>query len=773
MVTVVDYYDAIASAGPDPTAAMQHLQRLAGWMDDQRLQQGRARRDTLHVHRPAFNQALDPKGLAGAALDAKLLQHFAIHNGHEDAYADGATAAMNAHGILAQYGFWRTNLAAQGADECAAAAQQGGQAGAAAAAAEVTYWRGRVTELWGSHAKDVATALGGKFTPPLAPTPGKDDHKKDGKKGDEPLKRTGVPGHDPADGSITNTVSDEPVKRTDLPTASEPSLTTSAPASPIPSMPASPLGGGSSGGGSGGGVGSGLGSNPFSSLHQMAMTPLSAMTPASTSAASTTPPVPQTPASGGLPNALGAFQSGLSSTSGVSGAPVATGASSALPATGASPYTQPLAPFAAQQPAVASPPAVGGGGAPVTVGPVAAPVDAGHAGAGAPMMAAPVAAGGQLAPYSMPGAGTPPLSMGTAPATSFSSGSSQPSSAVPSAGGAPPLVASAGGSAASASVAAASEDPNPHIIAARRVLEGLVRGTEASRLRSPVMWAVALVEAASVQHIVVASSAGDGGYLPGTVYLPVGARLAVADPVLPRGWAGERFLGWQHPTSVIEAHYEALQDAPIYGPRVLATVTNELWPRRPRCGGAFLALTDREILLRAGSAPQLDAAHCHRLSVFDPQLAARLAAAVQMVPADRRAERYRDLSVAITDQVLAAAAESDDDTGERLTLAADEKLWAAVRSGKVTDEGWRAWSEESDTGRDLPEIHAPQDLDESPTSRSMRRWYLHHYRSARLAEMLSCWRPNGVGLGLLDVAYCASAAGFPEQIATAITEVNS
>ncbi|HUO40726.1 MAG TPA: hypothetical protein VMU34_24050 [Mycobacterium sp.] len=439
-------------------------------------------------------------------------------------------------------------------------------------------------------------------------------------------------------------------------------------------------------------------------------------------------------------------------------------------------YAQPpLAPFAGGQsvPTAAMPAGAGmPGTSPVGAGPVGpadsaqAPAAGGSAGgSGGPMMAAPMAAGQPMAPYSTPGAG----SVGSISPTAAAAASSAPQPSAASASGVPPLVASTGGAATSGAMATASSEQDAHIIAARAVLEGLVRGTEAARLRSPVAWAVAVLEAAAVQHIVVASSVGDGGYLPATVFLPVGVRLTVHDPVLPRGWAGDRFVGWQRPTSVIEAHYEALTHATVYGPRVLATVTTEFWPRRPRCGGAFLALTDREILHRPGSAPQLDAAHCHRLSVTDQQLAARLAAAIQTVPGEQRAQRCRDLSVAVTERVLEAAAESDD-TGQRLCLPIDEQLWAKVKAGTATAEDWTTWSEESDQVRDLPAIYAPQDLDDSETSRAARMWYRHHYRAERIAELLGCLWPDA-GLGLLDAAYCGLMGGFGGAVATAIADV--
>lgn len=310
------------------------------------------------------------------------------------------------------------------------------------------------------------------------------------------------------------------------------------------------------------------------------------------------------------------------------------------------------------------------------------------------------------------------------------------------------------------------------MIRARAVLDGLVRGTDLARARSPVMWAVAVVEAATAPQVVIANNVGGGGYLPSSVYLPLGARLAVSDPALPQGWAGEELMGWQRPTVIIERYYERLREAPVYGVRVLAVATTEMWPRRLKCGGSFAALTDREILHRPGEAPELDGWHQHRFAVIDPGLRARLLSLTTSTKAEVAPQLQRDLAVGATKAVLAAASEPDA-TGQPLSLPADERLWAQVMAGEATDEDWQTWAEQSDEARDLPEVHAPQDPDDSAASRSARMWYTHWYRSARVAELLQCWQPgarHGIS-SIYDALYCGLAAGFAGQVATVITDV--
>jgi hypothetical protein len=466
-----------------------------------------------------------------------------------------------------------------------------------------------------------------------------------------------------------------------------------------------------------------------------------------------------------MPNVAGAFSSGVQSGLGA-GAPAAAAGGPGSAGFPPAQYTQPpLAPFASAQPAVAPPASAP---APASAAAAAPAAPASGSGAGGSMMAAPIAAGQPMAPYSMPGAGV----AGVAPTgVAASAGSAVQSPGVASGGGAP-LVAGTGGAAGSSGLAVSSSEPDHSMIRARAVLDDLVRGTDLARLPSQVMWAVAVVEAATAPQIVIANNIGGGGYLPSTVYLPVGARLAVGDPALPHGWAGEELMGWQRPSVIIERYYERLREAPVYGVRVLAVATTEMWPRRLKCGGSFAALTDREILHRPGEAPELDGWHQHRLEVIDPGLRGRVDALISATKADALPQLQRDLAVGATAAVLAAAAEPDA-TGQRLSLAADEQLWAQVTTGEATDDHWQTWAEQSDEARDLPEVHAPQDPDDSAASRSARIWYTHWYRSARVAELLQCWQPgarHGVST-IYDALYCGLTAGFADQVATVISDV--
>ena len=84
-------------------------------------------------------------------------------------------------------------------------------------------------------------------------------------------------------------------------------------------------------------------------------------------------------------------------------------------------------------------------------------------------------------------------------------------------------------------LAALSNEVNPDLLLAQRVLGGLVRGCE--QWPAPIAWAVGVIKTSVGSQVVVASSLGGGSYVPSTVFLPVTARLAVVDPALPYGWS--------------------------------------------------------------------------------------------------------------------------------------------------------------------------------------------------------------------------------------------
>ena len=292
----------------------------------------------------------------------------------------------------------------------------------------------------------------------------------------------------------------------------------------------------------------------------------------------------------------------------------------------------------------------------------------------------------------------------------------------------------AGSGTATSAAAAASEDaPDPHLAAARAVLDGLVRGTYNSGVK-PIAWAVAIIEAAGATWPVIANDAGGGSYLPAKVFLPVHARLAVHDPVLAAGWAGDRFVVCPKPTEIIESYYAELKLAPIFSPRVLAVATTEPAGRRLYCGGAFDRTTTAEILRRRGEPPVLDRAHLHRLHASNPALHARVWGVVGA--ADDHQLAAVALAAVITDAVLAAAPEP-------VRLPADDTLWAALKAGTADAADWEAWTDASDAARD-PENFAAQ----------------------RIAELLGAWRAGSTA-DVADVAYVGQVT-YPEAVNAAI-----
>jgi hypothetical protein len=546
-------------------------------------------------------------------------------------------------------------------------------------------------------------------------------------------------------------------------------------------------------GGLGSGLGGkgmgGMGGSPGSGLGGAMRAPVTPLTSAGlTSPASSTPSVPRV-ASGGAPMGGGGqnlvpefISSEEGAAAGAASAPHVGGG--AMPPPTAPQYApQPLAPFSGpQQPAVAVPASGGAPGAVTPAGPwapgpagTAGPVDAGHASGGpagtmgAPMMggggmAAPISSGGSggpTEPYSMPGAGGT-----TTPTTSIASSGPSPSqsSAAPPSGGAP-LIATGGGGAAGAASAASVEEPDHHLRQAIAILSALVRQTADSGLQVHPCWAVAIADVVGGTYAIVASSAGDGGYIPPGVVLPTTARLAIYDPSLPRGWAGDRFLGWQHPADVIEAYCTEIRDR-VYRFDIRATASNDPSPRRPRCGGSWMPVDTLSILRRqAEPVNPHDGQHQHRLKATDELLWSRLQTLVDSAKPELREQRQRSLAVAITDAVMCAAAESHNSLPP-LALPSDEKLWGAVKSGAVIDETWRTWLAESNTTRELPETYQPLDLDDSAVAQNARLFYGHHYRSARLAELLTHWYAPTVSLA--DIAYCGLAGGFGQQMAEAL-----
>ena len=496
-------------------------------------------------------------------------------------------------------------------------------------------------------------------------------------------------------------------------------IETQLPVSQMPplQMPANPMGGAGSGGG--GGLGSGgSGLSSASGLGSMAR-PISPGSVPTTPASSATSPSQL--AGNPLAQAASQFQSGLASGMGSSGA---------VPPSPVAPPS-PVEPFASQ-PAVAAAPQPGstqaaGPAGTSGFGPASGappPAQGGVGGApvgGGAMMPPPMAGAAPVTPYSAPGAGT------AGPTTPASAPAAPPvnSAAGGASAGATPVIAGATGAVTGAGVSSV-ETTNPDLLAAQHILAGLVKACQTK----PIFWAVSVLRTPVGPQTLVAGSVGGGIYLPPEVFLPSTVRLAALDPALPFGWA-HHWMGWQSPSGILAEHVEQLQHL-VAGVRMSAMVTCELWPRRPEGDGDFLAMRHDE-LLGSNASPLTG---CHRLTATDPALAARLASL------DRGGDISKWVASELTGAVVRAAMEPDA-TGTPVAVAADAAILGLVSAGRAGEDEWRAYQEDVDSRGDgavlMPEIHAPRDADDSPSTQNARLWYQHFYAMGRIAEMVKCW----------------------------------
>jgi hypothetical protein len=368
-----------------------------------------------------------------------------------------------------------------------------------------------------------------------------------------------------------------------------------------------------------------------------------------------------------------------------------------------------------------------------------------------------MAGAGSATPYSAPGAGAtaqtaPASTTPSAPPVNSSAGG--PGAGGPGAGASPVIAASAGGVAGAG--VSSMESTNPDLVTAQRILAGLVKACQAK----PIFWAVSVLRTPTGPQTVVAGSVGGGSYLPPEVFLPSTVRLAVLDPVLPFGWA-QHWMGWQSPSGILAEHFEQLQYA-VSGVTMSAMVTCELWPRRPDCGGDFLAMRHDE-LLGSNASPLTG---CHRLTATDPALAARLASL------DRGGDISKWVASELTSAVVRAAMDPDA-TGSPLAVDADAHILGLVSAGGASEQEWQCYQEDVDRRGDgavlMPEIHAPRDADDSPSTQNARLWYQHFYAMGRIAEMVKCWASQPIDFA--EVAYCAIAAGFGGTVASVVTEL--
>ncbi|WP_157933576.1 hypothetical protein [Mycobacteroides abscessus] len=459
-----------------------------------------------------------------------------------------------------------------------------------------------------------------------------------------------------------------------------------------------------------------------------------------------------------LSSAASSFQSGLASGMGASGAVSAT---------------PPLEKFAGPHPSSAGAASPGGGQVPVVPAQGASapaapsapsgPAPVGGGGGGMAPVSPGGGGGGGLMPYVPPGGGgsVPPPGAATLPTSAQPPGTSAPPQQ--SAGG-PPVVASSSGSGAAAGAVAASEPlPSAELLLARRVLDGLVRGTEVREdlfNGGWVEWAVSVFALPTGQVVSIASTVGDGAYVPPGVVIPASATLAVYDRALQGGWA-HRFAGVGGAAKLLAAHAEEL--ARVTDVRPCAMVSSEAGVQRPReWRGEFEAVRDAEI--RMGEAPTAGGGYHHRLAAAAPDIWAKtqgvggwsLRAAGSMTE-HVLAEAHQD----------SAAYEVATDRGDRREVRVVDPydldvVVPRLRAGTPVD--WDAHLADVDERRVLHPamVAGVLDDDDSEISQQSRVVYKHFYRAGLIVEMLRCWRDQVPSLP--DVAYCAWAAGYRDIV---------
>ncbi len=494
---------------------------------------------------------------------------------------------------------------------------------------------------------------------------------------------------------------------------------------------------------------SGLSALSGSPLKDAATAPASSMSEALSSNPLSSNPLTSSP----LSSAASSFQSGLASGMGASGA---------VPAT----PSPALEKFAAQHPS-ATPVAAPGQQAPVVpaqgAGAAATPsASAPVGGGGGAVPPAASGGGGGLAPYVPPGGGggpVPPPSAGTMPA---SAQPAAPAGAAPQPGGAAgaPLVAGSGG--AGAGAALTDSEPSAELLLARRILDGLVRGTEVREdlLNGGfVQWAVSVVQLPSGPSVSIASSVGGGAYVPPGVFIPNSAHLAVFDELLPLNWA-TRFMGVEQPTSLLVAHAETLSEH-VAGARRSALVTTELGVARPVGWPDFESVRAVDILHTAGEAPSVGGGYVHRLMTVDRPAWAKVQTILQQGLGLQAAG-------AITEAVLAAAAQTPsplagmDGQESRLVEQYDvDHVLEPLRSRTAVD--WDAHYRNVIERHNSAVLHpsmagAVLDADDSEVSRASQQVYVHFYRAGLMVELLRCWRVQPPSLP--DLVYCAKIGGF-------------
>ncbi|ORU99762.1 hypothetical protein AWC04_16705 [Mycolicibacterium fallax] len=306
------------------------------------------------------------------------------------------------------------------------------------------------------------------------------------------------------------------------------------------------------------------------------------------------------------------------------------------------------------------------------------------------------------------------------------------------------------------------DDLNPDLLLARRVLEGLVLGTAA--LADPVSmdWAVSVLRTPAGVRTVIAGNMGDGGYLPASVYVPVGVHVAVNDRLLPIGWA-EQYMGWKYPVDIVTAH-AGLMSERTAGVTLSAVATTAAASARPD-GPDYLVVSPKDILLSMAPAPVLDGGHWHRLVTLDQDLAQRISALARGT--EQRQMLAWDITRAVADATQVSKAAGGADLLDSYDLAALQ----AVAGGHPVD-----WDQQlthaqgrANGGLFFPGAAIrPRDLDDAAANVTMRRLYETLYRRGRIVELVRSWRDPAPDPA--DIAYCGIEAGHGAEVLALVTQ---